>query len=134
MEITLKPIGIVRSPYKSMSEAPRQGRFSQEISELVIFDEYGEGLEGVEDCKHIIVLYWMDRASREKLKVVPPGENAERGVFSTRSPSRPNPIGFCVAEVVEVRGNVVRVRWLDALDRSPIIDIKKYSSEIDCVK
>ncbi|WP_290598061.1 MULTISPECIES: tRNA (N6-threonylcarbamoyladenosine(37)-N6)-methyltransferase TrmO [unclassified Archaeoglobus] len=134
MEISLKPVGIVKSPFKSMDEAPRQGRQSQEVSEIVVFDEYSDALDGVEKCEHVIVLYWMDRASREKLKVVPPGETEERGVFSTRSPSRPNPIGFCVVEVVEVKKNILKVKWLDALDESPVIDIKKYSPEIDCVR
>lgn len=134
MEISLKPVGIVKSPFKSMDEAPRQGRLSQEVSEIVVFDEYSDALDGVEKCEYVIVLYWMDRASREKLKVVPPGETEERGVFSTRSPSRPNPIGFCVVEVIEVKKNTLKVKWLDALDGSPVIDIKKYSPEIDCVR
>ncbi len=134
MEISLKPVGTVKSPFKSMGEAPRQGRLSQELSEILVFDEYSDALDGVEKCNYLIVLYWMDRASREKLKAIPPGETEERGVFSTRSPSRPNPIGFCVVEVVEVKKNTLKVKWLDALDGSPVIDIKKYSPEIDCVR
>ncbi len=128
----LKPIGYVRSPYTT--QAPRQGRFSDEVCELVVFDEYAEGLEGIERYEYIIVLYWMDRADRERMKVVPPGEREERGVFATRSPSRPNPIGFCVAKLLEVKGNVLRVKWVDALNHSPLIDIKVYSPEVDCVK
>lgn len=131
--IGLKPIGIIRSPYRSMDDAPRQGRFSDKISEIIVFDEYKDGLDGLDECSHIIVLYWMNRANRTKLKVVPPGKMEERGVFSTRSPSRPNPIGLCVVEVVEISGNVLKVRWLDALDGSPLLDIKKYSPEVDCV-
>ena len=127
----LRPIGFIRSPY--VTHAPRQGRFSDEVCELVVFDEFAEGLDGIEKCEYIIVLYWMDKANREKLKVVPPGESEERGVFATRSPSRPNPIGFCVAKLLEVEGNVLRVKWVDALNNSPLIDIKVYSPEVDCV-
>ena len=129
----LRQIGVIKSPYKSFNDAPRQGRFSEAESDIVVFEEYAEGLLGVENCEHLIVLYWMDRASRERLRVVPPGEVEERGVFSTRSPSRPNPIALCVVKVVEVKGNRLRVRWLDAIDGSPLIDIKRYSPEIDCV-
>ncbi|MBO8179789.1 MAG: tRNA (N6-threonylcarbamoyladenosine(37)-N6)-methyltransferase TrmO [Archaeoglobus sp.] len=129
----LKPIGVVKSPFKTQSDAPRQGRFSDAVSEIVIFDEYADGLYKIENFRYLIVLYWMDRASREKLRVIPPGESEERGVFTTRSPSRPNPIGFCVVEVLEVERNRLKVRWLDALDNSPVIDIKMYSPEIDCV-
>ncbi len=128
----LKAIGFIRSPYKNA--APRQGRLSDEICELVIYDEFVDGLDGIEKHKHIIVLYWMDRADRDRLKVTPPGEKEERGVFATRSPSRPNPIGFCVAELVGVEKNVLKVRWVDALDNSPLLDIKVYSPEVDCVK
>ena len=131
LKLELKPIGFVKSPYHS--EAPRQGRFSDEVCELIIYPEFADGLKGIEDCRHIIVLYWMDKADRKKLRVTPPGEVDEKGVFATRSPSRPNPIGFCVAEIIEVKDNSIKVRWMDALNGSPIIDIKKYSSEIDCV-
>ncbi|WP_202320001.1 tRNA (N6-threonylcarbamoyladenosine(37)-N6)-methyltransferase TrmO [Archaeoglobus neptunius] len=133
MQVVLRPIGFVRSPYKSMSDAPRQGRYSDRISEIVIYGEFKDGLDGLENCRYAIVLYWMDRASREKLKVVPPGEKKERGVFSTRSPSRPNPVGLCVVEILEIRENILVVRWLDALNNSPVLDIKKYSPEIDCI-
>ncbi|AAB90992.1 tRNA (N6-threonylcarbamoyladenosine(37)-N6)-methyltransferase TrmO [Archaeoglobus fulgidus] len=129
----LKPIGVVKSPFKTQNDAPRQGRFSDAVSEIAIFDEYADGLHKIENLRHIIVLYWMDKASRDKLRVVPPGETEERGVFTTRSPSRPNPIGLCVVEILEVERNRLKVRWLDALDGSPVIDIKKYSPEIDCV-
>ncbi len=128
----LRQIGYIRSPYHN--KAPRQGRFSDKVCELVIFDEFAEGLEGIENYRYIIVLYWMDRASRDRLKVVPPGEKDEKGVFATRSPSRPNPIGFCVAELLEIEGNVLKVRWVDALNNSPLIDIKVYSPEVDCVR
>ncbi len=129
----LKPIGVVKSPFETQTDAPRQGRFSDAVSEIEIFEEYVDGLYKIENFRYLIVLYWMDRASRERLRVIPPGETEERGVFTTRSPSRPNPIGLCVVEVVEVERNRLKVRWLDALDGSPVIDIKIYSPELDCI-
>ncbi|WP_457590594.1 tRNA (N6-threonylcarbamoyladenosine(37)-N6)-methyltransferase TrmO [Geoglobus sp.] len=134
MEFTLKPVGVVRSPYRSYSQAPYQGRFSDAVSEIEVFEQFSPALKDLETCTHLIVLYWLDRARRDALVTKTPYGEEERGVFSTRSPHRPNPIGFCVVELLEVRGNVLRVKWLDALDGSPVVDIKPYSSDIDCVE
>ncbi len=130
----LKQIGIIKSPYKALSEAPHQGRHSDEVFELHVFDEYVEGLQDVELCTHLIVLYWLHKARRDVLIVKPPHDDKLHGVFSTRSPSRPNPIGFAVVELLERRGNVLVVKGLDAIDGTPLIDIKPYSTELDCVK
>ncbi|WP_456477790.1 tRNA (N6-threonylcarbamoyladenosine(37)-N6)-methyltransferase TrmO [Geoglobus ahangari] len=134
MEFTLKPVGVVRSPYKDFSQAPYQGRFSDAVSEIEVFEQFSPALKDLETCTHLIVLYWLDRARRDVLVTRTPYGEEERGVFATRSPHRPNPIGFCVVELLEVRGNVLRVRWLDALDGSPVVDIKPYSSDIDSVE
>ncbi len=129
----MKPIGFVRSPYKKQSDAPRQGRDSNVLSQITIFDEYSDGLDGVDSYSHLIVLYWLDRAKRNLLKVIPPGKTKERGVFSTRSPSRPNPIAFCVVDLIKRENNKLTLKGLDALDKSPVLDIKPYIPEIDCV-
>ncbi|MET1123873.1 MAG: tRNA (N6-threonylcarbamoyladenosine(37)-N6)-methyltransferase TrmO [Archaeoglobaceae archaeon] len=129
----VKPIGIIKSPYKSPSEAPRQGRFSKEIVEIEIFPEFEDGLRDIETCSHLIVLYWLHLAERDKLIVVPPHDTREHGVFATRSPSRPNPIGFAVVELLDRNGRVLKVRGLDAIDGTPVVDIKPYSSEIDSI-
>lgn len=129
----LKSLGIVKSVYKRQDQAPRQGRNSEEISEIVIFDKYREGMQDLNKYKHLIVLYWLDRAGRDTLKAVPPGKTEERGVFSTRSPSRPNPIALCLVEVIKIDENKLRVKWLDALDGSPVLDIKPFIPELDCL-
>lgn len=128
------PIGIIRSPYKKDGEAPHQGRFSEEISEIEIFPEFEEGLKDIETCTHLIVLYWFDRARRDKLTAIPPHDKREHGVFATRSPNRPNPIGFSVVKLLEKKGRILKVKWLDALDGTPVLDIKPYSSQIDSVE
>ncbi|MGE4375263.1 MAG: tRNA (N6-threonylcarbamoyladenosine(37)-N6)-methyltransferase TrmO [Methanoculleus sp.] len=127
------PIGIVRSPYTEPGDAPRQGRLVDVVAEIHVLDAYVPGLEGVERSSHLIILYWLDRAERGQLYARPPGESRERGVFSTRSPARPNPIGFGVVDLIGREGNVLLVRGLDALDGTPVLDIKPYSPEIDCV-
>ena len=129
----VKPIGVIRTPYKRMDEAPHQGCFSKEVCEIEVFKEYAEGLKDIETCTHLIVLYWLDRAKRDTLIAIPPCDGKEHGVFATRSPSRPNPIGFAVVELIDINGNVLKVRGIDALNETPLIDIKPYSSDIDAI-
>ncbi|ACS90911.1 MAG TPA: tRNA (N6-threonylcarbamoyladenosine(37)-N6)-methyltransferase TrmO [Thermococcaceae archaeon] len=134
MELNLRPIGVIRSPYKSPLECPSQGRLSEEIFIVEVFPEFEGGLKDVETCTHLILLYWLDKARRDVLTAMPPHDKKEHGVFATRSPHRPNPIGFAVVELIERRGRKLIVKGLDALDGTPVIDIKPYSSAIDCVE
>ena len=127
----LKPIGVIHSPYKRVGEAPRQGRLSENLSEIEVYPAYAEGLEGVEAYRYLLILYWMHLGRRSVVKAKPPDAESERGVFSTRSPHRPNPIGLCLVELVERRGNRLKVKWLDALEGSPLLDIKPYQAGID---
>lgn len=129
----LKTIGLVNSPYKIKKGSPHQGRFSEELSTIEIFTEYAEALEGIEQFSHLMVIYWMDRSGPVSLKVVPRGRTKKRGLFSTRAPVRPNPLGLCMVELVKREGNILTVKWLDALDESPVLDIKPFVSDIDCL-
>jgi len=129
----IRPIGYVRSPYKEKRDAPRQGRLSDAVSEIVIDDQYIVGLEDVEKRSHLIILSWFDRADRTLLRATPPHEKIEHGVFATRSPNRPNPVAFSVVDLLGRDRNVLRVRGLDALDGTPVVDIKPYSPDIDSV-
>jgi tRNA (adenine37-N6)-methyltransferase len=131
--IELHPVGYVRSSYKTRGDAPRQGRFSDTVSEIVIDVQYRPALYQLEGRKHLWVLCWFDRADRMVLRAVPPGTSAEKGVFAIRSPDRPNPVSLCLVDLLGVEENVLKVRGLDAVDGTPVIDIKMYSSEIDCV-
>ena len=130
-DMHLKPIGIIRSPFQSPGQAPRQGRFTDETSTLEIFDAYAHGLKTIERASHLIVLYWLDRADRDTLQTYTPQGAELRGVFACRSPSRPNPIGFAVATLVRREGQSFIVKGLDAVDQTPIIDIKPYSPDLD---
>ena len=127
----LKPIGTINSPYKTKAESPHQGRYSEELSKITIFEEYADGLLGIEDKKHILIFYWQNKAERDKLQVVPRGKTKKKGVFAIRAPVRPNPIALCLVELVEIDGRTLTVKWLDALDGSPVLDIKPFSAEID---
>ncbi|ACV61294.1 protein of unknown function UPF0066 [Desulfofarcimen acetoxidans DSM 771] len=129
----LKPIGRIISDYKEKSQAPFQGRFKENISYLEINQEYMAGLKDIETVSHIIVLYWGHLSDRETLLAKTPFGEEPRGVFSCRSPNRPNPVAVCVAQLLEVKDNILKVKGVDALDQSPLLDIKPYSNKVDMV-
>lgn len=133
MDIKLEQIGIINSPYTDRKSSPRQGRYSEQKSVVTIYKEYMEGIEGINVHDYYMIFYWQHQAERDKLKVVPHGKTKKRGVFSTRAPVRPNPIGFCLVEILEINENKLTVRWLDAMDGSPLIDIKPYWRELDSI-
>jgi tRNA-Thr(GGU) m(6)t(6)A37 methyltransferase TsaA len=132
--VELHPVGYVRSPYRTRHDAPRQGRLSDTVSEIVIGEEYRPALWRIEERRHLWVLCWFDRADRSVLRAIPPGMKDEKGVFAIRSPDRPNPIAICMVDLLEVRDGVLKVRGLDALDGTPVIDIKMHSPAIDCAE
>jgi tRNA-Thr(GGU) m(6)t(6)A37 methyltransferase TsaA len=111
-----------------------------EEAELRIFPEFCAGLQNVKDFSHLIILYWMherdNEENRRTLVVVPKRHdaNVQVGVFACRSPSRPNPIGLCVVELLKIEECTLRVKGLDALEGSPIIDIKPYLPKADSVQ
>ena len=122
----LSPIGVVESPLTDPATAPKQGREGAPESVLVIAPEVAEGLDGIAPGDEVIVLTWLDRADRAVLRVHPRDDpaNPERGVFSTRSADRPNPIGLHVVEVVEIDDTRLRVRNLEAVHGTPVLDLK----------
>ena len=122
----LKPVGRVESPLTDRADAPKQGHEGGPDAWLVFETGVVEGLEGVVPGARVIVLTWLDRARRDVLRVHPRDDpsNAQRGVFSTRSADRPNPIGLHEVEVLSVDGARVRVSDLEAVDGTPILDVK----------
>lgn len=123
----LQEIGIVRNAYKNLTDIPRQGRMSEEISEIEIHPDFADGLLKIEQNKYLIVLYWAHLAKRDILKTLPPASKEIHGVFASRSPGRPNPLSLCIVELIECGENILRVKGLDALDGSSVIDIKPYT-------
>ena len=120
------PIGRVESPLTDPASAPKQGFEGAPDAWLVFEEEALDGLDGIGAGDHVIVLTWLDRARRDVLRVHPRDDlsNPQRGVFSTRSADRPNPIGLHEVEVVAVEGPRVLVRHLEAVDGTPIVDVK----------
>ena len=125
----VNPIGVMRSPYKDGKECSPQGR--EEICEIEILDQYAEGLKDIDGFSHLILLYWLHSAKSYSLLVKTPWNSELHGVFATRSPNRPNPIGFSVVELIEINGNRLKVKGLDAVEGTPLLDIKPYLPEVD---
>jgi tRNA-Thr(GGU) m(6)t(6)A37 methyltransferase TsaA len=122
----LRPVGRVESPLTDPATAPNQGDEGAPDAWLVFDPSVVEALDGIREGDEVVVLTWLDRASRDVLRVHPRGDlsRPEQGVFSTRSPHRPNPIGLHRVEVVSIDGDRVRVRNLEAVDGTPIVDVK----------
>lgn len=120
------PIGRVESPLTDPASAPKQGHEGAPDSRLVLEPSVLEGLDGIQPGDRVIVLTWLDRARRDVLRVHPRDDpaNPERGVFGTRSADRPNPIGLHEVEVTSVEGGRLGVRNLEAVDGTPVVDIK----------
>jgi tRNA-Thr(GGU) m(6)t(6)A37 methyltransferase TsaA len=127
----LKPIGVIHSPYKDRGEAPFQGYRSRTISRIEVFKEFEEGLQDIEGFSHIIVIYWFHKSQGYHLLVKTPWDDIPHGLFTTRSPHRPCPLALTVVELVAREKNVLKVKGLDALDGSPLLDIKPYVPEAD---
>ena len=129
-----RPIGWVRN---QVEEKPDDGVWEELVSEIEIDEAVAPALEGIEEFSHIIVLFWIDRrdTSDRALQVHPQGRQdlPLKGVFATRSPARPNPVGLTVVKLLERDGRVLRVLGLDALNGTPILDIKPYLVRGDSV-
>jgi L-fuculose-phosphate aldolase len=133
-EYIVRPIGVVRSVLKDPADAPKQGALTGQEAEIVVDRAYLPALEGFDRGRgKILVICWMHRADRGRLKVHPRDQEhlPERGVFSTRSPHRPNPLSLHTVTLLSIAGNVLRVRGMDAIDGTPVIDIKPHSTELD---
>lgn len=126
-----QPIGFVSSPYKEPAEVPRGLGAKHEADGILrVLPEFETGLTDIEGFSHLIVLWEFDRSQGYQLLGTPPSDNRPHGVFATRSPYRPNPIGMTTVELLQREGVNLHVRGVDMLDGTPILDIKPYLSSI----
>ncbi|NLI62761.1 MAG: tRNA (N6-threonylcarbamoyladenosine(37)-N6)-methyltransferase TrmO [Methanosarcinaceae archaeon] len=132
-DMTLKPVGYVSSPFKKRGDAPSQGVQTNEISTINIYEEYKDAIDGLSKGDYIFVLCWFDKSDRTVIKARRRGnpENPLQGVFSLRSPNRPNPISLTLVEILEIEDSVLKVKGLEAFDNTPVVDIKPYSKTVD---
>ena len=131
MALSLEPIGYVRSPYQDTKSVPK-GLGAQHEAEgvLQIKVELEAGLTDIEGFSHLFVIWAFDRSDGFSLMGAPPSDDRPHGVFATRSPRRPNPIGLTVVELLSRQGTTLHVRGIDMLDGTPILDIKPYLSSV----
>lgn len=130
--LVCKPIGVIRSPFKTPDGMPVQPSGSKTVKGTVIVDpEYEEGLEDLDGFSHIILIYYFHKSRGFSLKVIPFLDDRQRGLFSTRAPGRPNPIGLSVVRLKKISGNILEIKNVDILDGTPLLDIKPLVPEFD---
>ena len=131
-DVVYRPIGVVRSPFKAPQDVPIQAAAAEGVAGCVELSmEYVEGLKDVEGFSHLILIYHCHLAQEHSLLVRPFLDKQLHGVFSTRAPSRPNPIGVSVVRLTKVENNLLHIQDVDIIDRTPLLDIKPFVPEFD---
>jgi tRNA-Thr(GGU) m(6)t(6)A37 methyltransferase TsaA len=133
MEIKLTPIGRIHSPFKTKEECPIQFRASGAIGRVVLADEFAAGLQDITSFSHVYLLYLFDRASEVVMRRKTFLDDTAHGLFATRHPARPNPIGLSIVRLRSVTGTTLEVEDIDVLDETPLIDLKPYIPRFDHV-
>lgn len=132
MEIKYRPIGIIRSPFKSKEGTPIQPKAAKGVKGTVeVFEEFKEGLKDLDGFSHIILIYHFHLSKKYSLLVKPYMDDNLHGVFATRAPARPNNIGISVVKLLKIEGNKVYVENVDIIDGTPLLDIKPYVPEFE---
>jgi len=135
MSIRINPIGVIHSSLINTDGAPIQPVFAKGCEGTVeVYGEFQEALLDLEGFERIWLLYWFDRASEFKAKVKPYMNDKWHGLFATRAPARPNPIGLSCVKLLSVKANIIHISELDILDGTPLLDIKPYIGKFDCFK
>jgi len=132
LDITFEAIGLIFSPFKDLEAMPIQPTSEASAPGRVeIFPDYVKGLKDVDGFSHLILLYYMHAIRKQALIVTPFLDSSPRGIFATRAPTRPNPIGLSIVKLIRVDGGVLHVDDLDVLDGTPLLDLKPYVPEFD---
>ena len=130
--LTLTPIGVIHSDHRELARTPIQPVCADGCCGRVeVFEAFAEGLADIEGFSHPHLPYWLHRAQPASLTVMPFLEDVQHGIFATRTPTRPNPLGLSVVNLVERRGRILFVEGLDMLDGTPLLDIKPYVKRFD---
>jgi tRNA-Thr(GGU) m(6)t(6)A37 methyltransferase TsaA len=131
MEFTMRPIGVIHSPFTAKDQTPIQAVRSKAIGVAEVFPEFTEGLKDIEGLSHIHLLYVFHESCGYTLQVKPFLDDREHGIFATRYPDRPNPIGISTVRLVSRQCNVLTIEGVDVLDGTPLLDIKPYIPDFD---
>lgn len=132
MKIEYTPIGLIRTPFKDVKSMPIQPPAAKNVKGWVeVWPEYSAGLKDLEGFSHIILLYHFHLSKGFSLQVKPFLDDCLRGVFATRAPKRPNPIGLSVVRLLHITGNIIWIEGVDIVDQTPLLDIKPFIPEFD---
>jgi tRNA-Thr(GGU) m(6)t(6)A37 methyltransferase TsaA len=131
MSFNLHPIGLIRSPFTDPAQVPIQAALSQARGQIELYPEYAAALADLDGFSHLHLLYVFHRSAGFELRVTPFLDTQPRGLFATRYPKRPNPLGLSVVRLLAVRGCLLDVEGLDVLDHTPLLDIKPYVPQFD---
>jgi tRNA-Thr(GGU) m(6)t(6)A37 methyltransferase TsaA len=133
--VTFQPIGVLRSLHTRPEATPIQPVYADDCpGRAELMAEFADGLADLEGFSHVYLLYWLHRAPAARMRVQPFLQDSERGVFATRFPGRPNPIGLSLVRLVRYQGNVLHFSGADMLDGTPLLDIKPYAPRYDAVE
>ena len=127
----MRPIGVIHSPFTDKKQTPIQPTRSQAVGQVVVYPEFVQGLQDLEGFSHIILLYAFHQSEGYALRVKPFLDDQLRGLFATRHPCRPNPIGLSIVRLLARRDNVLEIGGVDMLDGTPLLDIKPYVPDFD---
>lgn len=131
--VELRTVGVIHSPFAEAAGAPIQPCYAQGAEgKILVDDAYAAALDDIEGFERLWLIYWMDRVTGFQTRVTPYRDTREHGLFATRSPCRPNPIGISVVRLVRREGRVLHVADIDILDGTPLLDIKPYVPDFDC--
>jgi len=131
MEISMHPIGIIHSPFSDKDQTPIQASRSQAIGTVEVYPEFSDGLQDIEEFSHIYLLYVFHNSSGYSLQIKPFLDDQEHGLFATRYPYRPNPLGISTVRLLFRQANVLTIEGVDVLDGTPLLDIKPYVPDFD---
>jgi len=130
--IKFQQIGTIHTPFKETSDMPIQPAGARGVCGTIeILPEFAEGLKDLEGFSHLILIYHFHRVQKTKLSVTPFMDTKKRGVFATRAPMRPNPIGLSIVKLLDVEGNKIDIENVDMINNTPLLDIKPYVPEFD---
>lgn len=133
--VTFRPIGVIRSEHTATDATPIQPVFARDcLGRAEIFLEFADGLADIEGFSHLYLLCWLHRADPPQLRVKPYLQDVTHGIFATRAPSRPNPIGLSLVRLLRREGRVLHLAGVDVLDGTPLLDLKPYAPRFDTVE
>jgi tRNA-Thr(GGU) m(6)t(6)A37 methyltransferase TsaA len=131
LKFEIQPIGVVHSPFIYKKDAPPQVKYSLNTKATVeVYRDYVDGINGLERFESIIIISYLHKSQNYSLMTIPRTGNKLRGVFSTRSPHRPNPLAISITKLLEIKNNVLYIQGIDLINETPVVDIKPYMKEI----